>query len=94
MSLSYNPTIDDLLADSLIQTVMRADHVEPQALETLLYGVAGRIGGRERALQRPAVVFVGSANDRRTPSRGGRATPAGRRAARVHDTGCGSVFCC
>jgi hypothetical protein len=27
-------TIDDLLADPLIQTVMRADHVEPQALKT------------------------------------------------------------
>jgi hypothetical protein len=94
MTLHYGPTIDDLLADSLIQTVMRADHVEPQALKSLLHGVAGRIGRPERASQPPAVVFVGTANDRRTPSRGGRATPAGRRAARVHDTGCGSAFCC
>ena len=29
-------TIDDLLADPLIQKVMRADHVEPQALRSLL----------------------------------------------------------
>ena len=32
------PTIDDLLADALIQKVMRADHVEPQALRSLLDG--------------------------------------------------------
>ena len=36
-------TIDDLLADSLIQKVMLADHVEPQALKTLLDGTARRI---------------------------------------------------
>ena len=36
-------TIDDLLADSLIQKVMLADRVEPQALRTLLDGTARRI---------------------------------------------------
>ena len=36
-------TIDDLLADSLIQKVMLADRVEPQALKTLLDGTARRI---------------------------------------------------
>lgn len=94
MSLSYNPTIDDLLADSLIQTVMRADHVEPQALETLLHGVASRIGGRERALQRPGAVFVSSASDRRTPSRSWNAGPTDRRAGRVRHTGSGLALCC
>ena len=40
--MSLDPTIDDLLADSLIQAVMRADHVEPQALKSLLKRAAGR----------------------------------------------------
>ena len=44
-------TIDDLLADSLIQKVMLADHVEPQALKTLLDGTARRIA--EFAASRP-----------------------------------------
>jgi hypothetical protein len=38
------PTIDDLLADPLIQKVMDADHVEPQALRSLLTGTARRLG--------------------------------------------------
>jgi hypothetical protein len=38
MSLHKGPTIDDLLADSLIRVVMRADHVEPEALKALLNG--------------------------------------------------------
>jgi hypothetical protein len=38
------PTIDDLLADPLIQKVMYADHVEPQALRSLLTGMARRLG--------------------------------------------------
>src|SRR5271156_2537941 len=92
MSLSYNPTIDDLLADSLIQTVMRADHVEPQALKTLLDGVASRIGGPEPALQRPAAVFFSSASQSRTPPRTGNAAPAARRAGRVRQTGSGSAL--
>jgi hypothetical protein len=94
MSLSYSPTIDDLLADSLIQTVMRADHVEPQELQTLLHGVANRIGGRERALQRPPAVFVSSANHSRTPSPSWNAVPAARRSGRVRHMGSGSALCC
>jgi hypothetical protein len=42
-------TIDDLMADSLIQKVMLADHVEPQALRTLLDGTARRIADSRRA---------------------------------------------
>ena len=42
-------TVDDLLADSLIQKVMLADHVEPQALKTLLDGTARRIAESRRA---------------------------------------------
>jgi hypothetical protein len=40
------PTIDALLADALIQKVMRADHVEPQTLRSLLDGTARRIASR------------------------------------------------
>jgi hypothetical protein len=42
-------TIDGLLADPLIQKVMRADRVEPQALKVLLQGTAGRIADARRA---------------------------------------------
>jgi hypothetical protein len=42
-------TIDDLLADALIQKVMRADRVEPQALKDLLDGTARRIADSRRA---------------------------------------------
>jgi hypothetical protein len=37
------PRIDDLLADSLVQAVMRADRVEPDALRSLMDRVSGRI---------------------------------------------------
>ncbi len=42
-------TIDDLQADSLIQKVMLADHVEPRALKTLLDGTARRIANARQA---------------------------------------------
>jgi hypothetical protein len=42
-------TIDDLLADSLIQKVMLADRVEPQALRSLLDGTARRLADTRRA---------------------------------------------
>ena len=42
-------TIDDLLADSLIQKVMLADRVEPKALKTLLDGTARRLANSRRA---------------------------------------------
>jgi hypothetical protein len=42
-------TIDDLLADSLVQKVMLADHVESQALRTLLDGTARRLADSRRA---------------------------------------------
>ena len=41
-------TIDDLLGDSLIQKVMLADHVEPQALKTLLDKTARRLADSRR----------------------------------------------
>ena len=59
-------TIDDLLADSLIQKVMLADRVEPQALKALLDGTARRIADSRRA----AAVQVGQDFGRRSMFRG------------------------
>jgi hypothetical protein len=95
MSLNHGQTIDDLLADSLIQTVMRADHVEPQALKSLMQGVASRVGAGSRGLvsPRPALLLVGLPNDRRVTPRAGNA-PAAPRAAYRRDAACGASLCC
>jgi hypothetical protein len=49
MAYQSAQTIDNLLADPLIQTVMRADRVEPQALRSLLDGTARRLADSRRA---------------------------------------------
>ena len=54
-------TVDDLLADSLIQKVMLADRVEPQALKTMLDRTARRLADSRRA----ATVQVGQDLGRR-----------------------------
>jgi hypothetical protein len=94
MSLHHGPTIDELLADSLIQTVMRADQVEPQALRALLNGAASRITAtrRERAAERSGVVFAKSPSERRgwEPD----APLAARWAPRVRGEDCRSALCC
>jgi hypothetical protein len=59
------PSIEDLLTDSLIQKVMQADRVEPQALRALMNGAAGRLAGRRRG----ASVTVGQDLGRRAPLR-------------------------
>jgi hypothetical protein len=43
MLLRGSPAIDELLADSLVQAVMRADNVEPHAIRTVLADAANRI---------------------------------------------------
>jgi hypothetical protein len=43
MSLRWSATINDLMADALIQRVMRADRVEPEALRRLLTVATDRI---------------------------------------------------
>jgi hypothetical protein len=60
------PTIDDLLADSLIQKVMHADRVEPHALRSLLDKTARRIADSRRA----SAVQVGQDLGRRGSFRG------------------------
>jgi hypothetical protein len=91
MSLRHSPTIDDLMADSMIQAVMRADHVEPQALKSLLNGAALRVGAGRR--RRALTVFVRSAIERRKTPRGADARPAAGRTARVASEDCGSARC-
>ncbi|HEY1780143.1 MAG TPA: hypothetical protein VGG79_06865 [Roseiarcus sp.] len=59
-------TIDHLLADPLIQKIMRADRVEPLALRTLLDGTARRIADARRG----AAVQVGQDLGRRGWCRG------------------------
>lgn len=56
MSLSHVQTVDELLADGLVQAVMQADRVEPAELRTLLSDVAGRIA-RRRQSERKALRF-------------------------------------
>jgi hypothetical protein len=80
-------TIDDLLADSLIQKVMRADRVEPQALKTLLDGTARRIAESRRA----AAVQVGQDLGRRGSFRGPLLLM--RPAARSTGGQCGASLC-
>lgn len=59
MLLRHAPTVDELLADGLIQAVMRADRVDPRALKTMLGGVASRIvARREAAPKRFGSVFA------------------------------------
>jgi hypothetical protein len=43
-----DPRIDDLLADKLVQALMRADHVEPKALKSLMGGVADRLAAARK----------------------------------------------
>ena len=71
---------------------MRADHVEPQELKTLLYGVASRIAAGALCSVRPAV-FVGQLSTELD------AVPREyslrrRRARRVRGTSYGSALCC
>ena len=67
----HTPTVDELLGDSLVQAVMRADNVEPQALRTLLEGVAGRIAAaRGETEPRPvSALFANPPIERRSAPR-------------------------
>ncbi len=80
-------TIDDLLADSLIQMIMLADHVEPQALKSLLDGTARRIADSRRA----SGVQVGQDLGRRGSFRGPLLLT--RPATRTTGGECGASLC-
>jgi len=93
MSLRHSPTIDELLGDSLVQAVMRADNVEPQALRTLLADAAFRVTARvERKPGSASRLLRNPSFDRRPASRGANA-PARVRPAPPADP-CGSPLCC
>jgi hypothetical protein len=87
MAYGSAQTIDDLLADSLVQKVMLADQVEPQALRTMLDGTARRLADSRRA----ATLQVGQDLGRRGGFRGplllARPTP------RTTGGGCGASLC-
>ena len=84
-----SPTLDELLGDSLIQAVMRADRVEPGEIRTLFASLAERGGARARAQLGPANVgFARPPIDRRAPPRA--ATPS--RASPL-EARCGSALC-
>ena len=44
-----DPTLKDVLTDPLIRTIMAADRVDPDNLETMLSKVAGIIANRTNA---------------------------------------------
>ena len=87
MSLPHSPTIEQLLEDSLVQAVMRADNVEPRALRALLADAAARVERRPASglSARPPI-------DRRATSRVANA-PARVRPLPPADR-CGSALCC
>ena len=92
MSFSRSPTIDELLADGLVQAVMRADHVEPGQLRTLLNGVAGRIARRRESEWKAARPFAVPRLAWRPNSGGANALARALRAP-VADA-CGAELCC
>ena len=47
--MSHAHAIDDLLSDSLVQALMRADGVETDSLKAMLQGVAARITANRHA---------------------------------------------
>jgi hypothetical protein len=86
MSHNEASTIEDLLADSLVQTVMLADRVEPQALRMLLTGVSERIAAARRQPEWKREVLPARAPERR------RTTVWRPSRPRSHDGG--STLCC
>jgi hypothetical protein len=92
MSLRYSPTIDELLGDSLIQAVMRADAVEPQALKTLLADAAFRVAAAPGERRPASGLMTGPAIDRRATSREASVLARARRQSLA--ASCGSALCC
>ena len=92
MSLRRSPTIDELLGDLLVQAVMRADNVEPQALRNLLTDAAFRIAARPVERRSQSGPSAMPPIDTRPAYRGANA-PMRVRPAALADP-CGSAFCC
>ena len=94
MLLRDTPTIDELLADSLVRAVMRADNVEPQALRTVLTDAANRVLGArlERKPRLRAGLFANPRIARRAIVQG--ANGGARVRPQPLADRCGSAFCC
>ena len=92
MSLRHSSTIDELLGDSLVQAVMRADNVEPQALRSLLVDAAVRVTGAH-VEQKPASRLLAKPPIDRRPAYRGANAPARVRPSSLADP-CGSALCC
>ncbi len=90
----HTPTVDELLGDLLVQAVMRADNVEPQALRTLLEVAAGRIAAaRGESDLRPVGALVANPPiERRLAPRAAIGQTRGRPMSPADP--CGSALCC
>jgi hypothetical protein len=94
MLLSRHPTINELLGDSLVQAVMRADHVQPQALRTVLADAANRVAAArlEREPRSGSGLYASPRIDsRETPRSPSRMPPIRRQPLADR---CASAFCC
>jgi hypothetical protein len=89
----HAPTIDELLADGLIQAVMRADQVDPHALRTLLGGVADRVAARRDGAPQPAGPSFAPPHLEWRPHSGRADAPARARPAAIAEA-CGPALCC
>jgi hypothetical protein len=83
-----DPGIDDLLADKLVQTLMRADHVEPKALKSLMGGVADRLAAARRDGAAGAIFATST-----TEPAFDRPPALGAQASRALGGSCGTAFC-
>jgi hypothetical protein len=92
MSLNHVPTVDELLADGLVQALMRADHVEPAELRTLLGGVAGRIARQRRGDRKAMRFFATPRLEWRPAAEGENALP--RALLSSVAKACGAGLCC
>ena len=94
MLLRDSPTIDELLADSLVQAVMRADSVDPRALRTLLTDAADRVACArlERKPRLRTGLFANPRIARRAIVQG--ANGSARVRPQLLADRCGSAFCC
>jgi hypothetical protein len=89
MPLRHSPTIDDLLADTLVQAVMKADRVDPQTLRNLAVETGFRIAAARaegRSATRPPAELI-----RRRPTP--RDSIVRTRSRNAPDSS-GSALCC
>ena len=56
--------LDDLLSDALVRAMMRADHVEPEALRSLANAASTRLAvRRDESAPNPRVALLGVSGD-------------------------------